>query len=121
MRMLAAGLLGVAILGCGQGIAGATGATGSLSGSVTASPCRPVERIGDPPCPPVPNVQVDFIGSDAQTVSVSTDASGHYQVALRPGSYQVHVRSGFRSQPERVVVAARQSVALDLTFDSGLR
>lgn len=118
MRALGAALLGALILGCGQQV---TAVTGSVSGTLTASPCRPVERIGDPPCPPVPNVRVDFTGSDSRTVSVSTDAGGRYLVSLPPGTYQVHVRSGFRSQPDRVSVAAGQSITVDLTFDSGIR
>ncbi len=118
MRTLALGLLAAAILGCGQQV---TLVTGSVTGTVSATPCRPVERVGDPPCPPVPNVAIDFTDSGAHTFSATTDSTGTYLVSLAPGAYSIRVRSGFRSQPDRVTVAAGHTVSLNLTFDSGIR
>lgn len=94
---------------------------GSVSGTVVASPCRPVERAGDPPCPPVPGVQVDFIDSQSHTMSARTGANGRYTISLQPGDYRAYVRAGFRSQPQPLTVVSGQTLELDLTYDSGIR
>jgi type 1 fimbria pilin len=94
---------------------------GSVSGTVVASPCRPVERAGDPPCPPVPDVQVDFTDSQSHTFSARTGTDGRYTISLQPGDYYARVRAGFRSRPQAVTVVAGQSIELDLTYDSGIR
>ena len=94
----------------------------TVSGFVTLSPCRPVERPGDPPCPPAPRVTVDFVPTGGgSTVSATTDSGGAYSVSLAPGAYDARLRRGLDRGARRFTVAAGQRLTLDLTFDSGIR
>ena len=108
----------VLVLGaCGPAALPAPGTT--VTGTVVAAPCRPVERPGDPPCPPVPGVTV-VIGS-ARAV---TDANGVYRLTVAPGTYAVSVIAGARqvpAQPARLTVPATGPLTVNLTFDSGIR
>ncbi len=93
-------------------------ATALVTGTVVAAPCRPVERPGDPPCPPVAGVLVDFGGATA-----TTDAGGAYRLALPPGRYAIKVRAGGwerRANPPTATVGPGTTV-LNLTYDSGIR
>lgn len=93
--------------------------SGTLTGTVVAAPCRPVERVGDPPCPPVPGVTVT-VGS-THTI---TDAAGVYRVTLPPGTYRVTVTAGVRqvpAEPASVTVVAGRATTVNLTYDSGIR
>ena len=94
----------------------------TVSGFVTLSPCRPVVRPGDPPCPPAPGVSVDFVpGGGGSTVSATTDSGGAYSVTLAPGTYEARLKRGLDRSGRRFTVAAGQHLTLDLTFDSGIR
>jgi hypothetical protein len=111
-----------ASLACGATTSDANpgaGAAGTVTGTVVVAPCRPVERAGDPPCPPRAGVEVDFAGPVSR--AVKTDAGGVYQVSVPAGSYTVTVRAGIRPQPTSVTVAAGQLVTLNLSIDSGIR
>jgi len=110
------------IAGCGSisgsGPGGAA-APASVSGTVVASPCRPVERAGDPPCPAVGGVTVEF--GAAQAV---TNAAGVYSVHLPPGTYPIKVKAGAWERPATpasVSVSAGAAIVLNLNYDSGIR
>ena len=96
---------------------------GTVTGTVVISPCRPVERAGDPPCPPRPGITVRFQPvSGGSAVSATTDASGTYRVRLAAGDYQASASGGIgpaRTTP--VTVSAGATVTLDLVVDSGIR
>lgn len=113
-------LLLVAVLLSACGSVTPPAAAGTVTGTVTAAPCSPVVRLPTPtPCPPSPNVTVDFGGTRAVS-----DASGVYRIELPPGTYAISVTSGARhvpATPGQVTVAAGQTVTLNLTFDSGIR
>lgn len=112
-------LLSIAAAACGSAGPASAPARAVVSGTVVAAPCRPVERSGDPPCPPAAGVVVDF-GSERAT----TDAAGRYSVRLAPGTYSIAVTSGSMrrpGRPDRFTVTTAEPVSLDLTFDSGIR
>ena len=110
----------VTVLACGHGSAGTTtGSLSSVSGHVVASPCRPVERSGDPPCPPVAGVTVGF-----GTITAVTDSTGTYVVNLPPGTYPIKIKAGNWERPATpasVTVKSGDTIILNLTYDSGIR
>jgi Carboxypeptidase regulatory-like domain len=96
---------------------------GTVTGTVVVSPCRPVERPGDPPCPPRPGLTVSFqpVGGGGP-FSTTTDASGTYREQLVAGDYLVSASGGIApSRPTRVTVTAGATVTLNLSVDSGIR
>ena len=99
-------------------------AGGNVAGMVVVSPCRPVERAGDPPCPPRPGVVVTFqpVAAGRASLTAQTDASGHYSLTLPAGDYDVRAAAGIGGgRVTRVTVPAGGTVTLDLVVDSGIR
>ena len=121
MRILAGALALLALAGCGA-IGPEPGAsTGAVTGTVVLAPCRPVERVGDPPCPPRPGVKVHFERGSAAAVAV-TNQNGVYSVRLVAGTYDVWAEGGIaRPQPVRVTVQPGDTLTVNLTVDSGIR
>ncbi len=105
------------------GCANLPGPDAHVHGRLSISPCRPVERPGDPPCPPAAGVRIVFDDGRGTVVASVTDASGGYSVSLPPGRYGVRVHAGMApNQPvERVTLAPGQDLKLDLSADSGIR
>jgi hypothetical protein len=97
----------------------------SISGSVTAGPTCPVERIGHP-CAPTPvraEVKAMSVGG-ANEASSPTDAEGHYAFTLPPGSYTFVVVKGSMFPRCTALPVTVSSVALsdvDITCDTGIR
>lgn len=91
-----------------------------MTGTVTASPCRPVERVGASPCPGVSGIKVVFRGPGGSTTATS-GAGGVYRVLLAPGTYEVEVQAGLVRKPFAVTLRRGESLRLDLSFDSGIR
>jgi type 1 fimbria pilin len=117
--MLFATALAAAIAACGSLPAPAGGATATVSGTVVASPCRPVEQAGDPPCSAVGNVTVE-VGS----ARALTDSHGVYSLQLAPGTYRIKVKAGDRERPatpDSVSVTSGAAITLNLSYDSGIR
>jgi len=120
-------LLGVALLlivGCGYlpSPVPPAPAAGTVTGTVTISPCRPVDRLGDPPCPPRPGIKVHFEQGSAAAATAVTDGTGTYSASLAPGTYQVWAEGGMSKGPfVPVSVVAGQVVTLNLVVDSGIR
>ncbi len=103
---------------------GADEGAGIVQGTVTISPCRPVERPDDPPCPPAANVTLQFQGLDEpdSIVTTTTDANGWYEIELPEGTYQVTLRgSSINKTPQEVTVTAGETTTADLIFDTGIR
>lgn len=98
-------------------------APGTVTGTVIIAPCRPVERVGDPPCPPRPGIKVHFEQSSVTKATALTDGTGTYVVTLAPGVYDVWAEGGLpgRGKPVPVTVVSGQTVTLNLTVDSGIR
>ena len=120
MRILTAALALVVLGGC-AGAPIAPGAMGTVTGTVVIAPCRPVERVGDPPCPPRPGIKVHFDQAASSPTAV-TDGAGVYSIRLPAGDYRVWAEGGIARGPStRVSVVAGQVVTLNLNVDSGIR
>ena len=97
---------------------------GVVAGTVVISPCRPVERAGDPPCPPAPGYTFDLvpIAGTRPTRTVTTDQDGYYRATLQAGSYEARSRSFLKARGGRLIeVTAGATVTQNLTFDEGIR
>jgi hypothetical protein len=97
--------------------------TGTVSGTVVAVPCAPVEQAGQV-CAgrPVAGLEIDFAhgGDSARTV---TDPTGHYTVTLASETWTVHLVTKMRviSGPSEVAVPSGSSATANYVVDSGIR
>jgi hypothetical protein len=128
LGLVAALALSVALAACGGG-ASLTVAPGTLTGDVVAGPTCPVEQINNP-CPPkvVTGREVKILSTGGRVVATTTtDAQGHFSVALPPGAYVVAVtimagQVGLRQDtPGDVTVASGQSSYIKIELDTGIR
>jgi hypothetical protein len=86
-----------------------------LHGVVMRGPTKPVCEMTTPCDEPAAHVVLLF-ARNGTTVRVRTDASGHYTVRLRPGTWSIRVP---RVQP--ATVAVRLATRVDLFIDTGIR
>jgi hypothetical protein len=97
--------------------------TGTVSGSVVAIPCTPVEAAGQQ-CAgrPVPGLEIDYVNGEA-TAKTVTDSNGNYTVQLAAGTWLVHFNGRMRiiSGPQQVTVSAGSTVTANYVLDSGIR
>jgi hypothetical protein len=91
----------------------------TLTGSVTRGPITPVCREGVPCSEPAANVKLTFVRGST-TVSVRTDATGHYRVRLAPGTYAVRTSAGMSIAPAKVWVRAAVPHR-NFAIDTGIR
>ena len=98
----------------------------AVSGSVTAGPTCPVERLGHP-CPPAP-VHGTVLATDtggAQAASAVTDAAGNYAFVLLPGGYTFVVIDTGGTRPRcpstPVTVSPGPPLQVDIACDTGIR
>jgi hypothetical protein len=116
--MRALGVLSVLVLI----LAGSASATTSgLRGVVTRGPTKPV-CVAELPCSaPAKHASITFTrGSSSRTVT--TDANGHYRIALAPGSWKIVIagaRFGYR--PRTAVVPAGIVAVRNIAIDTGIR
>ena len=122
--LLAALVLVTAACGAYRFPGGASPGAGTVSGTVVAVPCFPVESAGVAQCAgrPVPGVEIDFT-SAAGTAKADTDSSGRYSVALAGGTWRVHLATYMRviSGPAEVTVSPGSAVSANYVLDSGIR
>jgi hypothetical protein len=106
-----------------------SGTQGTLAGDVVAAPTCPVEPVDDP-CPPraVPDREVQIHGENGAVVAtVTTDSTGHFSVALTPGTYSVVVPGKPGQVAMRQVkdvkasVTAGQVTTVRVELDTGIR
>jgi hypothetical protein len=99
--------------------------TGAVSGRVIAVPCSPVQQQGAPSCAgrPVPSLEIDYVSGGALVARAVTDANGMYAVTLKPGAYDVRMKTYMRvlSGPLTLTVSAGSSVVANYILDSGIR
>lgn len=112
------------IAACGAyHLPGAPSRTGTVTGTVVAVPCTPVQSALKP-CAgrPVPGVEVAFVKGDA-TTNALTDSNGKFTVELATGTWMAHVKTYMRliSGPPQVTVAAGETVTANYVLDSGIR
>ena len=108
----------------GSGTPSPTPTLATVNGHVLAVPCSPVEQAGST-CAgrPVPNLEIDYVTGATIAARTITNADGTYATALKPGSYDVRMRTYMRviSGPLKLTVAAGSSTAADYILDSGIR
>ncbi|MFN2608271.1 MAG: carboxypeptidase-like regulatory domain-containing protein [Acidimicrobiales bacterium] len=97
-----------------------------ISGRVWAGPTCPVELV-DNPCPAraLTDVTVQAVTADGRVYDeVTTDADGHYELRLVPGTYSLRAthESPFPRCPDtRVSVVAGSPQSIDISCDTGIR
>ena len=98
--------------------------TGTVTGTVVAVPCFPVESAGALQCGgrPVGGLEIDF-AHDGDSASTVTDSTGHYSMTLASETWTVHLVTKMRiiSGPSQVAVPASSTVKADYVIDSGIR
>src|SRR3954467_12504118 len=91
-----------------------------VHGLVMRGPTKPVCSMASPCDEPAGQVQLVFARAGS-VVRVRTDASGHYRVKLRPGTYSLAGTSSSRLQ--RVMPASltvRRPMRADFFIDTGI-
>jgi hypothetical protein len=92
-----------------------------LHGFVLRGPAMPVCPAMGPSCSvPVPHLRLTF-SRDGASKTVTTDANGHYAIALAGGTYSVQMAVPRRYGPTRVVVVAGRSRLQNFEIDTGIR
>ncbi len=96
------------------------GASG-LRGVVMRGPIQPVCSAEQPCDAPAPHVKLTFRhGGVSRTAT--TDAHGHYALALPAGSYSVVIAPGrFGYAPKTVAVPAGRVAVRNFSIDTGIR
>ena len=110
----------------------ATGATNApapresgirVTGTVTSSPACPGPQRADSPCPPRPvaGAPVELAANGSVVASTTTDATGHFQLTVQAGSYEITARNvGYQSRATQTIQVAGP-MEVDLVVDSGMR
>ena len=106
-----------------------------LQGAVTIGPLTPVQRVGE--CPTAaPGVfaarKIEIYDASGKTLvrevtitQIDSTANGYYTVLLAPGTYTVDFnhtgidRAG--NLPQKITLAANQTVTIDVNIDTGIR
>src|SRR3989442_3469620 len=123
-RTLIACLLAATLCGCG---AGASPATGTVTGHVQTRACGGAYRPEQTGCPARPMVGATLtfqMTGTASASTITTDSSGDYRIDLKPGTYSVQVteqgsaKRGFAGfvGPRTVTVVAGKTVTADFTY-----
>ncbi len=102
---------------------------GTITGTVLLGPTCPVmKNPPDPRCADRPyktTIRIQPINPSAPYTSVSTDASGNYNISLDPGTYTLMPIGGNSMlptcRPEQVTIVAGQAQKVPLYCDTGIR
>jgi hypothetical protein len=125
MRNVLLGALVLVTVGCGayQFPGSSPASTGTVTGTVVAVPCSPVESAGQQ-CAgrPVADLEIDFTHGEASAKAM-TDSAGHYSVTLTSETWSVHLATRMRiiSGPAQVNVQPGSAVTASYVLDSGIR
>jgi hypothetical protein len=99
------------------------GGSGTVTGTVTAVPCAPVESSANPCMErPVPGLEIDFSNGSTTSRTV-TDSKGSYSIDLNAGTWKVVFTGVMRliSGPPTVTVSSGARVVANYVVDSGIR
>jgi hypothetical protein len=101
---------------------GATGGTGTVTGSVIVVPCGPVQPADKACAGRFAGMELDFT-SGATTAATTTDANGNFTIELAVGTWNVSVVKFTRivSGPRTITVHAGDSIVANYVVDSGIR
>jgi Carboxypeptidase regulatory-like domain len=95
-----------------------------ITGQVFLSPVHPVQRSGESNERPH-QATISIINASNEVVTqVQTDAEGHFQVTLEPGTYTLRPEStGVRplAKPQTVIVPGEGFISVQVRYDSGIR
>jgi hypothetical protein len=120
VRILALAALMVALVvpaAAGSSVRGTSG----LRGVVMRGPIRPVCSAEQPCDAPAPHVKLTFRDGGVSRTT-TTDAHGHYALALPAGSYSVVIAAGrFGYAPKIVAVPAGRVAVRNFSIDTGIR
>ena len=84
-------------------------------------PIAPVCKAEQPCIAPAKKVVLHFVRKYSSGWT-RTDSTGHFSIALVPGSYAVAIPSAkFGYRPRTVTVRANRGTALNITIDTGIR
>jgi hypothetical protein len=110
-------------LGYGD-LAAGTGRSG-LRGIVERAPIRPVCAVEQECSAPAKHIQLTFVRAGYRSGVTRTDATGHYRIALAPGTWAVQTAAapkiGAGISPRSVRVYAARFRVVDFTIDTGIR
>ena len=135
LRLMSAIFMLAILLVLANGCTGKAELPGTLEGTVSIGPIRPVERPGENPSvsPEVFEARKIMIydeGGDKLIVAVDIiqigqSAEGQYSIQLKPGNYVVDInRAGIDHSaevPRAVEIKTGQTVTLDISIDTGIR
>lgn len=97
---------------------------GTVAGRVTAVPCAPILEHGTI-CAgrPVPALELDYLSGATLAGQVVTDSHGSYSIELKPGAYEVRLKTYMRviSGPLKLTIAAASNTVANYVLDSGIR
>jgi Carboxypeptidase regulatory-like domain len=109
----------LAVLAFGPDAAAVTGS--GLRGTVFRGPTTPVCRIGVPCSEPAAGARLTFVRGDARRTT-TTDADGHYRIALAPGTYTVRIANAkFGYSPQSAYVPTGRWAVRNFQIDTGIR
>jgi len=122
-------LAGLVMLTCACGAyqfgpASPSPSTGTVAGRVIAVPCAPVEQQGNA-CAgrPVPGLELDYLTGASLAGQTVTDSHGNYSIELKPGTYEVRMKTYMRviSGPLKLAIAPGSNTVANYVLDSGIR
>jgi hypothetical protein len=117
------------VLGACQFLAGPDGTTpavdSGIEGQVFIGPMCPVMREGEP-CPDQPfQATITILNPNGKEVArVESDAQGHFQVNLEPGTYTLRPEPGEGiawADEQSITVSTGQYTQVVVSYDSGIR
>ena len=112
-------VLALVLAACGAAVPANTG----IQGTVLAGPACPGPARLDSPCPDRPvAMTVEVVSGTAVAATFTTDAAGHFSVAVSAGTYTLRSKSGLPAlRSTSVVVADGQFTEVELHADTGIR
>ncbi|MDD5591221.1 MAG: carboxypeptidase-like regulatory domain-containing protein [Dehalococcoidales bacterium] len=106
-----------------------------LQGAVTIGPISPVEKPGE--CPPVPpdvfasrklliyDESGKHLVREVYFTQIGNGATGYYTAQLAPGTYTIDINhmgmDTADNLPEKITVAADETITIDVHIDTGIR